>query len=56
MIVSIIYRSPSQDSNQIELLLPNLENLLSEINKRKPSLSVVTDDLIPNLPHGGIMK
>ena len=31
-----IYRSPSQNSNQNELFLSNLENLKSDINKRKP--------------------
>ena len=44
VIASVIYRSPSQNSNQFELFLSNLENLLSDINKRKPSLSVVTGD------------
>ena len=34
----------SFNKNQFELLLSNLENALSEINKRKPSLSVVTGD------------
>ena len=44
MIVSVIYRSPSQNTNQFELFLSNLENFLSDINKRKPSSSVVTGD------------
>ena len=44
MIVSVIYRSPSQNSKQFELFLSNLEKLLSDINKRKTSLSVVTGD------------
>ena len=44
MIISVIYRSSSQKSNQSELFLCNLENLLSDINKRKSSLSVVTGD------------
>ena len=44
MIISIIYRSSSQNSNPFELFLSDLENLLSDINKRKPSLSVVTGD------------
>ena len=39
MIVSVIYRSPSQNSNEFELFLS-----LSEINKRKSYLSVVTVD------------
>ena len=42
MIVSVIYRSPSQNSNQFEFFLSNLENFLSYINQRKPFLSVVT--------------
>ena len=44
VIVSVVYRSPSQNSNQFELFLSKLENLLSDINKRKSSLSVVTGD------------
>ena len=44
VIVSVTYRSPRQNSNQFELFLSNMENLLSDINKRKPSLSVVTGD------------
>ena len=44
MIVFVIYRSPSQKSNQFELFLSNSENLLSDINKREPSLSAVTGD------------
>ena len=52
MIVFVTYRSPSQNSNQSELFLSNLENLLSDINKRKPSLYGVTGDLKRNLLHG----
>ena len=44
MVVPVIYRSPSQNSNQSELFLSNLQSFLSDINKRKPSLSVVTGD------------
>ena len=43
-IVSVIYRSPSQNSNQFELFLSNLENLLSDVTKYKQSLSVGTSD------------
>ena len=42
--MSVIYRSPSQNINEINLFLSNLEIFLSEINKRKPSLFVVTGD------------
>ena len=38
MIISVIYRSSSQNSNQFKLFLSNLWN------KRKPSLSVGTGD------------
>ena len=44
VIVSVICRSPSQNCNQFVLFLSNLENFLSDINNRKPSLSVVTGD------------
>ena len=44
VLVSVIYRFPSQNSNQFESFLSNLENFLSDINKRKPSSSVVTGD------------
>ena len=44
VIVSVIYRSLGQNSNQFELFLSNLENFLSDINNRKSSLSVVTGD------------
>ena len=44
MIVSVIYRFPSQNNNELEVFLSNMENLLSDISKRKPSLSVVTGD------------
>ena len=44
VIVSFIYRSPSTD--EFDSFLSNFENFLNGINKRKPSLSVVTGDLI----------
>ena len=40
VIVSVIYRSPSQNNTELDLFLSNFENLLSDISKRKPSLSV----------------
>ena len=42
-IVSVIYHSPSQTNYGIGLFLSNLVKLFSDINKLKPSLSVVTD-------------
>ena len=44
IIVSVIYCSPSQNNDEFQLFLTNLERLFSDINKRKPSLSVVTGD------------
>ena len=44
MFVSVIYCSPSQHNNEFEVFLYNMENLLSNINKCKPFLSVITGD------------
>ena len=44
VIVSVIYRSPSQTNDEFGLFLSNLEKRFSDINKLKSSLSVVTDD------------
>ena len=44
MIESVICRSSSQNNNEFEVFLSNMEKLLSDINKRKPSLSVITGD------------
>ena len=42
--VSVIYRSPSQSINEFDSFLSNLENLVSDINNRKPALSIITGD------------
>ena len=42
--MSVIYRSPSKNINEFEVFLSNMEKLLSDINKRKSSLSVITGD------------
>ena len=44
VFVSVLYRSPSQNNNEFEVFLSNMEKLLSDINKCKPSLSVITGD------------
>ena len=44
VIVSVIYRSPSQSTGEFDSFLSNFENFLNDINKHKPSLSVVTGD------------
>ena len=44
VIVSVICRLPSQSNNEFDLLLSNLKKLLSNMNNRKPALSIITDD------------
>ena len=53
--MTVIYRSPSQSKNQFESFLYNLKKLLSDMNNRKPTLSIVTGDLMQNLILGGLM-
>ena len=42
VIVSVIYRSPSQNNIESDLFLSNFEKLLSNTSMRKPSSSVIT--------------
>ena len=42
--MSVIYSSPGQSNSEFDLYLSNFEKLLSDINKRKPFLSVITGD------------
>ena len=44
VIVSVIYRSPSQNNNEFDSFLSNFEKLLSDISERKPFLSVIARD------------
>ena len=44
VMISVIYRSPSQTNDEFDTFLSNLQLLLNDINYRKPSLSVVTGD------------
>ena len=44
VIVSVIYRSPSQNNSEIGTFLSSFEKLLSNINKRKLFWSVITGD------------
>ena len=44
MFVSVIYHSSSQSNNEFEVFLSNMEKLLSDIKKCKPSLSVIAGD------------
>ena len=45
IFVSVIYRSPSQNNCEFNLLLSSFEQLLNEINQRKPTLSIITGDV-----------
>ena len=44
VMVSVIYRSPSQTNDDFDTFLSNFQMLLNELNNRKPSLSVITGD------------
>ena len=44
IIISRLHRSPSQNSEEFESFLTNFEHLLSDINARKPSVSVILGD------------
>ena len=50
--MSVIYRSPSQSINEFDSFLSYLEKLVSDINNRKPALSIITGDF--NLSPGGL--
>ena len=45
IIVSVIYHSPRQNNCEFESFITNFDYLLSEINKLKPSLAIITGDL-----------
>ena len=42
MIVSVIYRSPSQNNRELDSFLLNFEQLLSDISTRKPTMPIIT--------------
>ena len=44
VMVSVIYRSPSQTKNEFRSFLSNFQKILNEVNNNKPSLSVITGD------------
>ena len=50
VIVSVIYGSPSQNNSEFDLFLSNFEKLLSDTNKCKPFLSLITDDFNARSP------
>ena len=47
IFISVIYRSPSQNNREFNLFLSSFEQLLNEINQRKPMLSIITGDFNP---------
>ena len=44
IIISSLYRSPSQNSEEYESFLTSFEHLLSDINAHKPPVSVILGD------------
>ena len=42
--MSLIYRSPGQNNSEFDSFLSNLEQLLRDISKCKPTVSVITGD------------
>ena len=44
IIVSVTYRSPSQNNREFNSFLSSFEQLLSKISKRKPTESIITGD------------
>ena len=44
VIISVIYRSPSQSTDEFESFLLNFELLLDDVSQCRPSLSVITGD------------
>ena len=50
VLVSVIYRFPSQSNCEFESYLTNYDYLLSEINKCKASLAVITGDFNARSP------
>ena len=44
IMISVIYHSPSQSSQEFNSFLSNFQKILNEISKRKPSLSIITSD------------
>ena len=44
VLVSVIYRSPSQNCDEFDSFPSNFQKLLNDIENCKPSLSIVTGD------------
>ena len=44
IMISVIYRSPSESSLEFNLFLSNFRKMLNETSKRKPFLSIITGD------------
>ena len=51
VILSVIYRSPSQGNQKFDSFLTNFQKLLNEISIRKPSLSIITGDFNARSSH-----
>ena len=55
VMVSVIYRSSSQKNEEFNAFLSNFQELLNDINNRKPSLSVLKYDFNSRCSSCGLM-
>ena len=55
IIITSLYCTPSQNSEEFESFLTNFEHLLSDINARKPLVSEILSDLPLDQPPGGLV-
>ena len=55
MIVSVIYRSPSQNNREFSSFLLNFDAILSDISTRKPTVSKLRATLMQDPLPGGLM-
>ena len=44
VLVSVVYRSPSQNKDEFALFLSNFQKLLDKMNSCKPTISIITGD------------
>ena len=55
VMVSVIYRSPSQTNDEFEAFLSTFQMLLNDINNREPSLSVIIGEFNSRYFFDGLM-
>ena len=55
VMISVIYRSPSQTNDEFEAFLSTFQMLLNDINNREPSLSVIIGEFNSRYFFDGLM-